>query len=87
MSVITLGYRTQQSFWSLYCFSFLLIMDYLGINLAKVNSCINPIILYFVSKKFKNCFKVRTETPFTQPTPSCGLLPPDNPSSSSLKHT
>ncbi|XP_012686742.1 endothelin receptor type Aa [Clupea harengus] len=37
--------------------NFLLIMDYLGINLAKVNSCINPIILYFVSKKFKNCFK------------------------------
>lgn len=39
-------------------FSFLLIMDYFGINLATVNSCINPIILYFVSKKFKNCFKV-----------------------------
>ncbi|KTG33750.1 hypothetical protein cypCar_00003825 [Cyprinus carpio] len=37
--------------------SFLLIMDYFGINLATVNSCINPIILYFVSKKFKNCFK------------------------------
>ncbi|XP_016087483.1 endothelin-1 receptor-like isoform X2 [Sinocyclocheilus grahami] len=37
--------------------NFLLIMDYLGINLATVNSCINPIILYFVSKKFKNCFK------------------------------
>uniref|UniRef100_A0A8C1VR60 Endothelin-1 receptor n=1 Tax=Cyprinus carpio TaxID=7962 RepID=A0A8C1VR60_CYPCA len=37
--------------------NFLLIMDYFGINLATVNSCINPIILYFVSKKFKNCFK------------------------------
>ncbi|XP_040001841.1 endothelin receptor type Aa [Xiphias gladius] len=37
--------------------SFLLVMDYVGINLATVNSCINPIILYFVSKKFKNCFK------------------------------
>lgn len=37
--------------------SFLLVLDYLGINLATVNSCINPIILYFVSKKFKNCFK------------------------------
>ncbi|KAF7666097.1 hypothetical protein LDENG_00118490 [Lucifuga dentata] len=35
----------------------LLVLDYLGINLATVNSCINPIILYFVSKKFKNCFK------------------------------
>lgn len=39
-------------------FSFLLVLDYLGINLATINSCINPIILYFVSKKFKNCFKV-----------------------------
>ncbi|XP_062852295.1 endothelin receptor type Aa [Trichomycterus rosablanca] len=38
-------------------FNFLLILDHLGINLATVNSCINPIILYFVSKKFKNCFK------------------------------
>ncbi|KAM9362593.1 endothelin receptor type Aa [Symphorus nematophorus] len=37
--------------------NFLLILDYLGLNLATVNSCINPIILYFVSKKFKNCFK------------------------------
>ncbi|XP_051982818.1 endothelin receptor type B-like [Xyrauchen texanus] len=37
--------------------NFLLIMDYFGLNLATVNSCINPIILYFVSKKFKNCFK------------------------------
>ncbi|XP_030643929.1 endothelin receptor type Aa [Chanos chanos] len=38
-------------------FNFLLILDYLGINFATINSCINPIILYFVSKKFKNCFK------------------------------
>ncbi|XP_023813400.1 endothelin-1 receptor [Oryzias latipes] len=37
--------------------NFLLILDYFGINLATINSCINPIILYFVSKKFKNCFK------------------------------
>lgn len=37
--------------------NFLLVLDYLGINLATINSCINPIILYFVSKKFKNCFK------------------------------
>ncbi|XP_056586897.1 endothelin receptor type Aa [Triplophysa dalaica] len=37
--------------------NFLLIMDYFGLNLATVNSCINPILLYFVSKKFKNCFK------------------------------
>ncbi|XP_028262424.1 endothelin receptor type Aa [Parambassis ranga] len=38
-------------------FNFLLVMDYFSINLATINSCINPIILYFVSKKFKNCFK------------------------------
>ncbi|KAL6110850.1 ednra [Pungitius sinensis] len=36
---------------------FLLVLDYLSINLVTINSCINPIILYFVSKKFKNCFK------------------------------
>lgn len=38
-------------------FNFLLVLDYLGSNMATINSCINPIILYFVSKKFKNCFK------------------------------
>ncbi|KAJ8271830.1 hypothetical protein COCON_G00106890 [Conger conger] len=37
--------------------NFLLVLDHLGLNLATVNSCINPFILYFVSKKFKNCFK------------------------------
>ncbi|XP_029011648.1 endothelin receptor type Aa [Betta splendens] len=37
--------------------NFLLVLNYVGINLATINSCINPIILYFVSKKFKNCFK------------------------------
>ncbi|XP_053110162.1 endothelin-1 receptor [Hemicordylus capensis] len=37
--------------------SFLLTMDYVGMNLATINSCINPIALYFVSKKFKNCFQ------------------------------
>ncbi|XP_066535088.1 endothelin receptor type Aa [Hoplias malabaricus] len=36
--------------------NFLLILDHLGLNLATINSCINPIILYFVSKRFKNCF-------------------------------
>ncbi|XP_048827513.1 endothelin receptor type B-like [Brienomyrus brachyistius] len=36
---------------------FLLVLDYLSKNLATINSCINPIILYFVSKKFKNCIK------------------------------
>ncbi|CAF90114.1 unnamed protein product, partial [Tetraodon nigroviridis] len=38
--------------------SFLLVMDYIGINMASLNSCINPIALYFVSQKFKNCFQV-----------------------------
>ncbi|KAG7333721.1 hypothetical protein KOW79_002128 [Hemibagrus wyckioides] len=38
-------------------YSFLLVLDYLAINLVTINSCINPIILYIVSKKFKHCFK------------------------------
>lgn len=38
--------------------SFLLMLDYFSKNLATINSCINPIILYFVSKKLKKCFKV-----------------------------
>ncbi|XP_029459334.1 endothelin-1 receptor isoform X2 [Rhinatrema bivittatum] len=37
--------------------SFLLVMDFISLNLATLNSCINPIALYFVSKKFKNCFQ------------------------------
>ncbi|XP_029462497.1 endothelin receptor type B-like [Rhinatrema bivittatum] len=37
--------------------SFLLVMNYIGINMASLNSCINPVALYFVSRKFKNCFK------------------------------
>ncbi|XP_018583929.1 endothelin receptor type B-like isoform X2 [Scleropages formosus] len=37
--------------------SFLLVMDYIGINLASLNSCINPVALYFVSQRFKNCFQ------------------------------
>lgn len=41
-----------------YVASFLLVMDYIGINMASLNSCINPVALYFVSQKFKNCFKV-----------------------------
>ncbi|XP_076878833.1 endothelin receptor type B-like [Brachyhypopomus gauderio] len=38
-------------------FSFLLVLNYIGINMASLNSCINPVALYFVSQKFKNCFK------------------------------
>ena len=41
--------------------SFFLVLDYFSINLATINSCINPIVLYFVSRKFKNCFKVCKE--------------------------
>ncbi|KAJ1216562.1 hypothetical protein NDU88_004163 [Pleurodeles waltl] len=37
--------------------SFLIVLDYIGLSLATLNSCINPIALYFVSKKFKNCFQ------------------------------
>ncbi|KAM9319978.1 endothelin receptor type B, partial [Gastrophryne carolinensis] len=37
--------------------SFLLLLDYIGINMANLNSCINPIALYLVSRKFKSCFK------------------------------
>ncbi|KAM5180627.1 endothelin receptor type B [Mantella aurantiaca] len=37
--------------------SFLLLLDYIGINMADLNSCINPIVLYLVSTKYKNCFK------------------------------
>uniref|UniRef100_A0A8C5P6X2 Endothelin receptor type B n=1 Tax=Leptobrachium leishanense TaxID=445787 RepID=A0A8C5P6X2_9ANUR len=37
--------------------SFLLSLDYIGKNMANLNSCINPIALYLVSTKFKNCFK------------------------------
>ncbi|KAM4609075.1 endothelin receptor type B-like [Polymixia lowei] len=37
--------------------SVFLILDYLGINMASLNSCINPIALYTVSKRFKRCFK------------------------------
>ncbi|XP_060754710.1 endothelin receptor Ba [Neoarius graeffei] len=37
--------------------SFFLVLDYIGINMASVNSCINPIALYMVSKRFKRCFR------------------------------
>ncbi|XP_028655414.1 endothelin receptor type B [Erpetoichthys calabaricus] len=37
--------------------SFFLVLDYIGINMASLNSCINPIALYLVSKRFKNCFR------------------------------
>ncbi|XP_044285122.1 endothelin receptor type B [Varanus komodoensis] len=37
--------------------SFLVALGYVGISMASLNSCINPIALYLVSKRFKNCFK------------------------------
>ncbi|KAA8587435.1 hypothetical protein FQN60_016297 [Etheostoma spectabile] len=37
--------------------SFFLVLDYIGINMASINSCINPIALYMVSKRFKKCFR------------------------------
>ncbi|KAM9827405.1 endothelin receptor type B-like [Neosynchiropus ocellatus] len=47
--------------------NFLLVLDYFSINMATINSCINPIILFFVSKKFKNCFKSAATEPWDQP--------------------
>ncbi|XP_044039984.1 endothelin-1 receptor-like isoform X2 [Siniperca chuatsi] len=47
--------------------NFLLVLDYFSINMATINSCINPIILYFVSKKFKNCFKYAASPPRDEP--------------------
>ncbi|XP_065107492.1 endothelin receptor type B [Paramisgurnus dabryanus] len=34
-----------------------LILDYIGLNTASVNSCINPMALYLVSRRFKNYFQ------------------------------
>ncbi|KAJ8348215.1 hypothetical protein SKAU_G00268040 [Synaphobranchus kaupii] len=36
---------------------FLLVMDYIGINMASLNSCINPVALCFFSQKFKTFFQ------------------------------
>ncbi|CAB1440208.1 unnamed protein product [Pleuronectes platessa] len=46
--------------------NFLLVLDYFSINMATINSCINPIILFFVSKKFKNCFKFDASPPWDE---------------------
>lgn len=40
-------------------FSIFLVLDYFGINMASLNSCINPIALFVVSKRFQRCFKVK----------------------------
>uniref|UniRef100_A0A8C5I9B1 Endothelin receptor type B n=1 Tax=Gouania willdenowi TaxID=441366 RepID=A0A8C5I9B1_GOUWI len=34
-----------------------LVLDYFGINMASLNSCINPIALFLVSRRFKKGFK------------------------------
>ncbi|XP_034279934.1 endothelin receptor type B-like [Pantherophis guttatus] len=56
--------------------SFLLVMDYFGINMASLNSCINPVALYFVSRKFKNCFQ-SCLCCWCQ-RPALGILPTDD---------
>nr|NP_001079347.1 endothelin-3 receptor precursor [Xenopus laevis]P32940.1 RecName: Full=Endothelin-3 receptor; AltName: Full=Endothelin C receptor; Short=ET-C; Short=ET-CR; Flags: Precursor [Xenopus laevis]AAA49704.1 endothelin-3 receptor [Xenopus laevis] len=38
-------------------YQLLMVMNYTGINMASLNSCIGPVALYFVSRKFKNCFQ------------------------------
>ncbi|XP_057707643.1 endothelin receptor type B isoform X2 [Corythoichthys intestinalis] len=38
--------------------SVLLVLDYIGINLAALNSCLNPVTFYVVSKRFQTSFKV-----------------------------
>uniref|UniRef100_A0A674MNM8 Endothelin receptor type B n=1 Tax=Takifugu rubripes TaxID=31033 RepID=A0A674MNM8_TAKRU len=37
--------------------SIFLVLDYFGLNMASLNSCINPIALFVVSKRFQRCFK------------------------------
>nr|XP_056715460.1 endothelin receptor type B-like [Euleptes europaea] len=56
--------------------SFLLVMDYFGINMASLNSCINPVALYFVSRKFKNCFQSCLCCWCQRPT--LGIVPTDD---------
>ncbi|XP_039527372.1 endothelin receptor type B [Pimephales promelas] len=34
-----------------------LVLDYIGLNMASVNSCINPAALYAASKRFRNHFQ------------------------------
>ncbi|KAG7282900.1 hypothetical protein CRUP_018400 [Coryphaenoides rupestris] len=48
--------------------SVFLVLDYFGINMASLNSCINPIALYLVSRRFKKCFKSKMqEEPSEEP--------------------
>ncbi|KAK9968897.1 hypothetical protein ABG768_027119 [Culter alburnus] len=40
-----------------------LVLDYIGLNMASVNSCINPMALYVVSKRFRNYFRAALGAP------------------------
>ena len=61
LSLILLSCVCSLLFSAISC-SFFLVLDYIGINMASLNSCINPIALYMVSKRFKSCFRVRQDT-------------------------
>ncbi|XP_047452029.1 endothelin receptor type B-like [Mugil cephalus] len=65
----------------------LLCLDYVSINMATVNSCINPIILFLVSKKFKNCFKSCLCCWYYSGSLSNSLLPLHHGTSLQYKHT
>lgn len=51
--------------------SVFLVLDYFGINMASLNSCINPIALYLVSKRYKSCFKVSRALIVSSPSCCC----------------
>ncbi|XP_061547625.1 endothelin receptor type B-like isoform X2 [Phycodurus eques] len=37
--------------------SVFLVLNYVGINLASLNSCLTPVALFVVSERFQTCFK------------------------------
>ncbi|KAM9718331.1 endothelin receptor type B-like [Menidia menidia] len=67
--------------------NFLLVLDYFSINMATINSCINPIILFFVSKKFKSCFKSCLCCWWYSGSLSNSMLPLHHGTSLQYKHT
>ncbi|XP_014860780.1 PREDICTED: endothelin B receptor-like isoform X1 [Poecilia mexicana] len=50
----------------------LLVLDYFSINLATINSCINPIILFFVSRKYRHYFMTPCGPDTAPPSSSTG---------------
>ncbi|XP_032440043.1 endothelin receptor type B-like isoform X1 [Xiphophorus hellerii] len=50
----------------------LLVLDYFSINLATVNSCINPIILFIVSRKYRHYFMTPCGPDTAPPSSSTG---------------